>query len=182
MCCLSASGSPLRTHRLLLLAHGIFSFPRLAGSITHAPRVTGLPLLCFSSSCIISHIPSKIILRSKSQGRNQLPFPPVSISAFLKHEHTFLVQVWGFYASTNWWKYLREVKQLCNNQGCSETQWWSSQCFLLGSVSAAPNVPRHKHRFPSLHFYYSVGVCSGATCREDALRGYNSFSEPKSCF
>lgn len=63
--------------------------------------VTGLPLLCFSSSCIISHIPGKIILRSKSQGRNQKSevrnqLPPVSLSAILQHEHGFVVQDWSF--------------------------------------------------------------------------------------
>lgn len=77
----------------------------------------------------------------------------------------------GFFASTAWWKYLREVKQLCNHQGCSETQWSTSQCCLLGSASAAPNVPGHKPRSPSLRFCHSVGICSGATCREDALIG-----------
>lgn len=77
----------------------------------------------------------------------------------------------GIFASTNWWKYLGEVKQLCNNQGCSETQWSTSQRFLLGSVSAAPSVPRQKHHFPSLGFYYSVGILPGATRREDALLG-----------
>lgn len=86
--------------------------------------VTGLPLLCFSSSCIISHIPGKIILRSKSQGRNQKSeissLQSASVpSSSMSTDSLFRT---GVFASPNCWKYQREAKQLCNNQYCSETQ------------------------------------------------------------
>lgn len=181
MCCLSAPGSSLRTHCLLLLAHGIFSFPRLAAAL-HMHLV--------SLGCLCSAFPppvSSLIFWGRlfwgpkhraeiSSGSLQSALVP---SSSRSTDSRFKL---GFFASTSGWKYLGETKQLCNNQGCSDTQWSTSQCFLLGSASAAPSVPRREHCFPSLHFYYSVGIFSGATCGEDALLGYHSFSERNTCF
>lgn len=165
-CCCLLTQSSLSA---LTCTSNIF-FPRLAGSITHATRATGLPLPCFSSPCIILIFRGRLFWGPKHRAEISSGFlqPALVPSSSTSTDSLFKL---GIFASTNWWKYLGEVKQLCNNQGCSETQWSTSQLFLLGSVSAAPSVPRQKHRFPSLGFYYSVGILPGATHREDALLG-----------